>query len=106
MSSSTASNWCAGITRSAFADGKRQGEVTLALDVEDVTRDDRIDVPKDGPDEVHGLAVCSVFDAPVDNVTVDGETVGVWTWIGYSANKGKMLTLRCSTASTRAREPK
>lgn len=24
---------------------------------------------------------------------VDGETVGVSTWIGYSANEGKMLTL-------------
>ena len=28
-----------------------------------------------------------------DRVTVDGETVGVSTWIGYSANEGKMLTL-------------
>ncbi len=30
---------------------------------------------------------------PFDRVTVDGETVGVSTWIGYSANEGKMLTL-------------
>ena len=30
---------------------------------------------------------------PFDSVTVDGETVGVSTWIGYSANEGKMLTL-------------
>jgi syringate O-demethylase len=30
---------------------------------------------------------------PYDRVTVDGETVGVSTWIGYSANEGKMLTL-------------
>jgi len=30
---------------------------------------------------------------PFDRVTVDGELVGVSTWIGYSANEGKMLTL-------------
>jgi len=30
---------------------------------------------------------------PFDRVTVDGETVGLSTWIGYSANEGKMLTL-------------
>ena len=30
---------------------------------------------------------------PFDRVTADGETVGVSTWIGYSANEGKMLTL-------------
>ncbi len=30
---------------------------------------------------------------PFDKVTVDGEVVGVSTWIGYSANEGKMLTL-------------
>ena len=30
---------------------------------------------------------------PFDRVTVDGETVGVSTWVGYSANEGKMLTL-------------
>jgi syringate O-demethylase len=30
---------------------------------------------------------------PFDLVTADGETVGLSTWIGYSANEGKMLTL-------------
>jgi syringate O-demethylase len=30
---------------------------------------------------------------PYDRVTVGGETVGVSTWIGYSANEGKVLTL-------------
>jgi syringate O-demethylase len=30
---------------------------------------------------------------PFDRVTVDGKLVGVSTWIGYSANEGKMLTL-------------
>jgi syringate O-demethylase len=30
---------------------------------------------------------------PFDRVTLDGETIGVSTWISYSANEGKMLTL-------------
>jgi glycine cleavage system aminomethyltransferase T len=30
---------------------------------------------------------------PYDEVTANGETVGVSTWICYSANEGKMLTL-------------
>ena len=30
---------------------------------------------------------------PFDRVTSGGETVGVSTWVGYSANEGKMLTL-------------
>jgi syringate O-demethylase len=35
---------------------------------------------------------------PFDRVTVDGETVGLSTWIGYSANEGKMLTLAVMNA--------
>lgn len=30
---------------------------------------------------------------PYDKVTKNGKTVGISTWIGYSANEGKMLTL-------------
>ena len=30
---------------------------------------------------------------PFDEVTVDGDVVGVSTWVGYSANEGRMLTL-------------
>ena len=30
---------------------------------------------------------------PFDRVTADGRTVGVSTWIGYSSNEGRMLTL-------------
>lgn len=30
---------------------------------------------------------------PYDNVTVNGESVGISTWIGYSSNEAKMLTL-------------
>jgi syringate O-demethylase len=30
---------------------------------------------------------------PYDKVLVNGKTVGISTWIGYSSNEGKMLTL-------------
>ncbi len=30
---------------------------------------------------------------PYDRVTVDGKLIGLSTWVGYSANEGKMLTL-------------
>ena len=30
---------------------------------------------------------------PYDKVTKNGKTVGISTWVGYSSNEGKMLTL-------------
>ena len=77
----------------AMASGEHRRKVTLALDDEDVSRtigtmfrsEERakfIDWPS---------AVYSMHQ--FDRVTVEGETVGVSTWIGYSANEGKMLTL-------------
>ena len=76
-----------------MANEDHRHKVTLALDDEDVVavmgtmfqetgRAKFIDWPS---------AVYSMH--PYDNVIVDGETVGVSTWIGYSANEGKMLTL-------------
>jgi syringate O-demethylase len=76
-----------------IADGEHRRKVTLALDDDDVMatvgtmlgqgeRTKFVDWPS---------AVYSMH--PYDRVTVDGETVGVSTWIGYSANEGKMLTL-------------
>ena len=68
-------------------------KVTLALDDEDVTRAigtmfGRSERAKflDWPSAVYSMH-------PFDRVTVDDETIGVSTWIGYSANEGKMLTL-------------
>ena len=76
-----------------MADGDHRQKVTLALDDEDVTRTIGTMFRKgerakfiDWP-----LAVYSMHQ--FDRVTVDGETVGVSTWIGYSANEGKLLTL-------------
>ena len=76
-----------------MAEGEHRAKVTLALDDEDVTRTiatmfQATERAKfiDWPSAVYCMH-------PYDNVTVDGETVGVSTWIGYSANEGKMLTL-------------
>ena len=76
-----------------LAGAEQRRKVTLALDDDDVTRTigtmfGRQDRAKfiDWPSAVYSMH-------PFDRVTVDGETVGVSTWIGYSANEGKMLTL-------------
>jgi syringate O-demethylase len=76
-----------------MADDDHRHKVTLALDDDDVThtiatmlrKDDRAKFV-DWPSAVYSMH-------PYDRVTVDGETVGVSTWVGYSANEGKMLTL-------------
>jgi syringate O-demethylase len=76
-----------------MAGGDHRQKVTLALDDEDVTRTIGTMFQKgerakfmDWPSAVYSMH-------QFDRVTVDGETVGVSTWIGYSANEGKMLTL-------------
>jgi glycine cleavage system aminomethyltransferase T len=68
-------------------------KVTLVLDDEDVTGaistmfqpSDRAKFI-DWPSAVYAMH-------PFDKVNVGGSTVGVSTWIGYSANEGEMLTL-------------
>jgi glycine cleavage system aminomethyltransferase T len=68
-------------------------KVTLALDNGDVTRVLGSAFQKhnrakfiDWPSAVYTMH-------PFDRVVVDGKTAGVSTWIGYTANEGKMLTL-------------
>lgn len=76
-----------------MANGSHRKKVTLALDDADVTRVIGTTFQKhnrakfiDWPSAVYAMH-------PFDRVTVDGKTVGISTWIGYSANEGKMLTL-------------
>ena len=76
-----------------MAGEEHRQKVTLALDDDDVARTVATML---GPGERAKFvdwpsAVYSMH--PYDRVTVDGETVGISTWIGYSANEGKMLTL-------------
>jgi glycine cleavage system aminomethyltransferase T len=76
-----------------MSNSRHRKKVTLALDNEDVTRVIGSTFQKhnrakfiDWPSAVYSMH-------PFDRVIVDGKTVGVSTWIGYSANEGKMLTL-------------
>jgi syringate O-demethylase len=76
-----------------MANNRHRKKVTLALDNEDVTRVIGSTFQKhnrakfiDWPSAVYTMH-------PFDSVIVDGKTVGISTWIGYSSNEGKMLTL-------------
>ena len=76
-----------------MAEAEHRQKVTLALDDDDVTRTigtmfQKSDRAKfmDWPAAVYSMH-------QYDKVIVDGETVGISTWIAYSSNEGKMLTL-------------
>ncbi len=68
-------------------------KVTLALDTEEVLR--AISSNFQNGDRAKFFEFPSAVYAmhPYDRVIVDGATVGLSTWIGYSTNEGKMLTL-------------
>jgi syringate O-demethylase len=75
------------------AEGEHRTKVTLVLDDEDVTRTIGSMFQKTGrakhfewPNAVYAMH-------PYDSVVANDEIVGVSTWVGYSANEGKMLTL-------------
>lgn len=75
------------------AAGAHRRKVTLALD--DVSVTDALYTMFDPGLRAKFLEFPSAVYAmhPYDRVTVDGKLVGLSTWIGYSANEGKMLTL-------------
>ena len=78
----------------AKADEKHRAKVTLVLDDEDVTRTLGSMLNPVGerakfiewPNAVYSMH-------QYDDVKVDGETIGVSTWVCYSANEGKLMTL-------------
>ena len=76
-----------------IAGGEHRRKVTLALDDDDVTRvigtmfgEGARAKFMDWPSAVYSMH-------QFDRVTVDRDAAGVSTWISYSANEGKMLTL-------------
>jgi syringate O-demethylase len=77
----------------AMVDGDHRRKVTLALDDEDVTRTIGTMFQREGRAKFMDWPSAVYSMHQFDRVAVDGETVGVSTWIGYSANEGKMLTL-------------
>ncbi|MEG3164034.1 aminomethyl transferase family protein [Sphingomonas sp. PB2P19] len=68
-------------------------KVTLALDSEDALRVISSALQKGDRAKYMEFPSAVYSMHPYDSVLVDGEIVGVSTWIGYSANEGKMLTL-------------
>jgi glycine cleavage system aminomethyltransferase T len=77
----------------AMADGAHRTKVTLALEDEDVTRTMASMLQKTGRAKYMEWPLSVYSMHPFDTVIADDERVGVSTWIGYTANEGKMLTL-------------
>jgi syringate O-demethylase len=77
-----------------MADGPHRKKVTLELDSESVTDAIYSQFQKEGLRAKYMEFPSAVYSMhPFDRVEKDGELVGLSTWISYSANEGKMLTL-------------
>jgi syringate O-demethylase len=68
-------------------------KVTLALNDEDVTKVIASQFKKEGRGKFVEFPSAVYSMHPFDKVLHGDKTVGVSTWIGYSSNEGKMLTL-------------
>ncbi len=68
-------------------------KVTLALNNEDVLRAIGSQLEKGDRAKFMEFPSAVYSMHPFDKVTVNGETVGVSTWVGYSSNERTMLTL-------------
>ena len=68
-------------------------KVTLALDNEDALRVISSALQKGDRAKFMEFPSAVYSMHPYDSVLVDGKIVGLSTWIGYSSNEGKMLTL-------------
>jgi syringate O-demethylase len=76
-----------------LAEGEHRQKVTLALDDEDVKRTIGTMFQKTGRAKFIDWPSAVYSMHPFDKVTADDEVVGISTWVGYSANEGRMLTL-------------
>ncbi len=76
-----------------IAENPGRKKVTLALNSEDVSR--TISSHLKSGDRAKFIEFPSAVYSmhPYDKVVVNGDTVGVSTWVGYSSNESKMLTL-------------
>ena len=77
------------------ANGPHRTKVTLALSDADVQKVIMSQYGTKGGDRYKYMAFPSAVYStlPYDKVTRDGKTVGLSTWIGYSSNERKQLTL-------------
>jgi glycine cleavage system aminomethyltransferase T len=77
-----------------MAAGPHRKKVTLALDSVSVTDAIYTQFEKDGLRAKYMEFPSAVYSMhPFDRVESGGQLVGLSTWVGYSANEGKMLTL-------------
>jgi syringate O-demethylase len=74
-------------------DQKHRTKVTLALDNEEVSRVMSSMFAEGGRAKFFEFPSAVYSMHPFDEVKVDGKVIGVSTWIGYSSNEGKMLSL-------------
>jgi glycine cleavage system aminomethyltransferase T len=75
------------------AKGPHRQKVTLALDNEHVTKVIATSFRKTNKAKFIEFPSAVYAMHPFDRVLADGKTVGLSTWIGYSWNEGRMLTL-------------
>jgi len=76
-----------------MAAGPHRRKVTLALDNEDVARVISSMFQKGKRAKYIDFPSAVYCMHPFDSVSIDGKAAGVSTWIGYSSNEGRMLTL-------------
>ncbi len=76
-----------------MADNPRRKKVTLALNSEDITKTIGSQLEKGERAKFIEFPSAVYSMHPYDKVVVDGKTVGVSTWVGYSSNERRMLTL-------------
>jgi syringate O-demethylase len=68
-------------------------KVTLVLNEQDVTRAFSSIFQKEGRAKFFEFPSAVYATLPYDQVLKDGKPIGISTWVGYSSNEGKMLTL-------------
>jgi syringate O-demethylase len=75
------------------AKGAHRKKVTLALDTDDVMRAIGSQFQREHRAKFIEFPSAVYSMHPYDKVTKHGKTIGISTWVGYSANAGQMLTL-------------
>jgi syringate O-demethylase len=76
-----------------LAKGPHRKKVTLALDTNDVMQAIGSQYQKEHRAKFIEFPSAVYSMHPYDKVTKNGKTIGISTWVGYSANEGRMLTL-------------
>jgi glycine cleavage system aminomethyltransferase T len=76
-----------------IAKDPKRTKVTLALDTQDVMQAMGTMFEKGERAKFFEFPSAVYSTWPYDKVTKNGKTIGLSTWVGYSSNEGKMLTL-------------